>query len=343
VVSQIKAHNELRAHKLRESGVSQQRKKNCSIGGLNVPIDPSLLSEYILIYIGDDSGYSNSRQFFNTILYCTSPKTRTRRCWSYNPMTNCLATDPFSNLGVSRFLSRRFYLTQKAKIANIIGILVGTLSQSRFRSVVSSVRTKVENAGRACYTFVVGKINVNKLANFAEVECFVLVSCGETSILSDERDFHVPIITPAELEIALGEKEWGGSASCNTNFLDFLESIPEKEGEALSLGNDDISLRNDSSECGESDDGGDEPVFSMISGTFISMSKNRTRQSKINDGCESNLALQPGGGQLIQYRSEAAEFLKQREYKGLDAQIGQKVAESATQGQTGIASDYGNR
>ena len=306
------------------------------IGGLQVSIDPLFLQQYTLLYIGDDSGQSKSRQFLNTILQCSSPTNGTNRCWSYNTVSEKLSTDPFSTLGVSRYLNRRFYLTQKAQLASIIGILVGTLSQDRFRSVIASVRQKIQDSGRGCYTFVVGKINVAKLANFAEVECFVLISCGETSVIKDEREFHVPIITPSELEIVLGDKEWVGGDSCNTSFTEFLKD----ENDMLEIKKDvECGRSGGSEEEGEDTDDDDEPFFSMISGTYMSkpMTQDRKKkQNNINRTAESQL-----GSELVEYKSEAAEFWKKREYKGLEAKIGQTEATAAVEGQTGIASDYG--
>ena len=37
----------------------------------------------------------------------------------------------------------------------------------------------IKSVGKKSYTFVVGKINVPKLANFQEIEAFVLVACPE--------------------------------------------------------------------------------------------------------------------------------------------------------------------
>ena len=108
-------------------------------------------------------------------------------------------------------------------MASIVGILVGTLSQKRFRSVIDRVRLLVEASGRSCYTFAVGKVNVAKLANYAEIEAFVLVGCTESSVLEDERDFHVPIVTPMEMEVAFGKREWDGFYS--HTFSDFLAAL----------------------------------------------------------------------------------------------------------------------
>lgn len=54
----------------------------------------------------------------------------------------------------------------------MIGIVVGTLGVERYGSVVRSVRKMIEDAGRKAYTLAVGKVNVAKLANFAEVCSF---------------------------------------------------------------------------------------------------------------------------------------------------------------------------
>lgn len=63
----------------------------------------------------------------------------------------------------------RYYLVQRAREAGVIGIVVGTLGVQRYGSVVRSLRKMVEDAGRKAYTLAVGKVNVAKLANFAEV------------------------------------------------------------------------------------------------------------------------------------------------------------------------------
>lgn len=70
---------------------------------------------------------------------------------------------------VRRFRSR-YYLVQRAKEAGVFGIVVGTLGVQRYGSVVRALRKMIEDAGRKAYTLAVGKVNVAKLANFAEVK-----------------------------------------------------------------------------------------------------------------------------------------------------------------------------
>ena len=56
-------------------------------------------------------------------------------------------------------------------------------------------------SGKKSYSIVVGKLNTAKLANFMEVDMFVLVSCSENSLI-DSSEFYKPVITPYELELA---------------------------------------------------------------------------------------------------------------------------------------------
>ena len=70
--------------------------------------------------------------------------------------------------------------------------------------------SSIKSAGKKCYTFLVGKPNVPKLANFPEVDVFVLVACPENSVI-DAKEFMQPVITPFELDVALNQaRDWTG-------------------------------------------------------------------------------------------------------------------------------------
>jgi len=277
------------------------------IGGLELSAGVDL-SSYTLLFVGD--GNTNSRQYVNIMLRFLSMPSGPLRFWTYSPGTGELQTSLPPSL--QRQLNRRFYLTQKARDASVYGILVGTLSQQHFQSVVSTLQQVIKDVGKSCYTFAVGKINGAKLANFGEIECYVLVACGENSLLDNERDLHVPVITPLELDMALGNVEWG---SYSLDYNDFLAQQQEKQPITTT-------------------ENEDAPYFSLVSGRYFDSKKS-------NEGVD--LTALPGKGQVTAYRSEAADYLKKREYQGLEANIGKDEAHAAVKGQTGIASDYGNR
>ena len=51
------------------------------------------------------------------------------------------------------------------------------------------------------YTVAVGKLNVPKMANFLEIDVYVLVACPENSLV-DSHEFYKPVVTPFEMELA---------------------------------------------------------------------------------------------------------------------------------------------
>lgn len=123
---------------------------------------------------------------------------------------------------------RRYAVVQKARDADIFGILVGTLGVASYLPLISHVRKLLRQARKKSYTISVGKLNPAKLANFPEIECFVLVACPENSLIDAKvddvyypvrslmtffnyKDFFRPIITPYELDVALKtEQSWTG-------------------------------------------------------------------------------------------------------------------------------------
>lgn len=269
------------------------------IGGLEIPTDFDY-SDVTLLYIGDDS----SRQYLNMILRFLSHQS-IHNYWCYDPPSNQLKTTLSASF--QRQLNRRFYLVQRARNLSVFGILVANLSDHLMRRVVKSLRDLLEFHGRTSYTFCVGKINPAKLANFAEIEAFILVACPEHSLLDNERDFPVPVITPLELSVALGTMEWGKYSLDPQTFLD------------QSLVPTDVI------------DHDDAPYFSMVTGQYESVPTK-----------ERNLQALPGQGQLTTYTSAASHFLHGREYQGLDLST-PTPAQPAVLGQEGIASNYGDR
>ena len=102
----------------------------------------------------------------------------------------------------------------------------------------------VKSADKRAYTFLVGKPNVAKLANFPEIDVFVLVACTELTFI-DSKEFLQPVITPWELEIACNrELEWTGEYI--TDFKALLPGgthyQPPSEGDGEDEERGDMSL-----------------------------------------------------------------------------------------------------
>lgn len=188
-------------------------------------------------------------------------------------------------------------------------------------------------------------------------------------------------VTPLELEVALGKRDWDGFYS--TDFDDLVgmgsqksppkpkpkpKPRPDSEGsidiKSLSLAESGaavgVASKNDDGGGGESSDADedDQPFFSLVTGTYKSKpgvsQKPEGGHNTGSDGGgggggsgENNAA---GGGEalvgvgdrsIVEWSSPAADFLGKREFQGLEALIGQTEVKAATEGQSGIASDYG--
>uniref|UniRef100_A0A8C0GFR8 2-(3-amino-3-carboxypropyl)histidine synthase subunit 2 n=1 Tax=Chelonoidis abingdonii TaxID=106734 RepID=A0A8C0GFR8_CHEAB len=136
---------------------------------------------------------------------------------SFDPVTGC---GRHESLDANRSLLRRLYLVERARDARVVGILVGTLGVAGYLSILEHLRDILHRAGKRSYTLAMGKLSPAKLANFLEVDIFVLVACPQNSLL-DSRDFYRPVVTPYELELACNPaREW--SSLYVTDFRDLL-------------------------------------------------------------------------------------------------------------------------
>jgi diphthamide biosynthesis protein 2 len=302
-------------------------KRPLIVGGLELPetiLSWDQLSDYTVLFIGEPESTSQ-RQYVNIILLFLSLSSPPQAYWTYSPTSpQSLTTDIPTSL--QRQLKRRFFLTQKARDARVFGILVSNLSQQHLIQVVKSLKQRIQDAGKASYSFSVGKINPNKLANFAEIDCFVLVACREHSLLGDDREYHVPVITPLELDIALGNLTWGAQAY-SLDCQDVLQYNNNHHDHNVEAGEQESN--------GDDDEDEDAPYFSLVTGQYVQ----RTTTSSAA-AAPLDLEQLPGKGQMAAYKSEAADFLKQREYQGLATLAGQTEPKPAVAGQRGIASDY---
>lgn len=135
------------------------------------------------------------------------------------------ASNPSACLSISTAsaLRRRYGLVVSLSSASIFGILINTLSVKNYLHIVDHVKQQIEAAGKKSYTFVVGKVNAAKLANFSEVDGWVVIGCWESSLV-ENKDFWKPVLTPFELELALkpdDERVWTGKWSASFNELLF--------------------------------------------------------------------------------------------------------------------------
>ena len=251
-----------------------------------------------------------------------------------------------------RLLGRRYARLLSLASAGIIGILVNTLSVSNYLASIDNIRKQISDAGKKSYTVVVGKLNPAKLANFAEVDGWVVVGCWESSLVEDDAGFYRPVITPFELEVALAGDEnrvwtgewWGG-----------IEGVIKVEGrtvpDATGVG------KGEGIEVGEGDeDESAPPEFDLRTGRLVSHSRpmrngdRTTRKESVDQPAgatgspvSSALALR-SKGELATVNgvvSPGAEYLRsQRTWQGLGSDYTAEESAAIEEGRSGVARGY---
>ncbi|EEF31794.1 diphteria toxin resistance protein 2, dph2, putative [Ricinus communis] len=169
------------------------------------------MEDYLLVWIGSgNSAFANVVLTFNG---CEIVR--------YDAKESRLVTDLSQQ---RRILKRRYYLVEKAKDANIVGILVGTLGVAGYLDMIHQMKDLITSAGKKAYTLVMGRPNPAKLANFPECDIFIYVSCAQTALL-DSKEFLAPVITPFEAMIAFNRgSQWTGAYVME--FRDLIDSSP---------------------------------------------------------------------------------------------------------------------
>lgn len=181
----------------------------------------------------------------------------------------------------SMALRRRYGLLTSLSTCPIFGILINTLSVRNYLQTVTSIQSLFSRAGKKSYTFVVGKVNAAKIANFSEIGGWVVVGCWESSLI-DSKEFYRPIITPFELSLALqGDKEriWTGSWRGDFAGLEEIanqarieeKKQPEDEAAEARMNRHERMEINYDDEDSESES--EPPEFDLRTGRYVSHSR----------------------------------------------------------------------
>ena len=290
----------------------------------------------------------------------------------YEPNTNSSRSAvPTSERATAVMMRRRYALLLRAATAPIIGILLNTLSHKSLIPTLAAIQEQIRAAGKKSYTFVVGKINPAKLANFAEIEAWVVVGCWESELVEGD-GFWKPMITPWELSVALqheSERTWG---QWESQWRKTLKANPQQSndhsGPANSAsaelpfdkdyGNDDFADEGASGDY-DSEPESAPPEFDLRTGRYVSHSRPLgPRSSSINRVYEpksgiSSLIKRSRKTDLASIGGEAspgAQYLKERRtWRGLgsDFTIAYDTREEASgalmeEGRTGVARAYVN-
>ncbi|KAL2117572.1 hypothetical protein VTJ04DRAFT_7232 [Mycothermus thermophilus] len=272
------------------------------------------------------------------------------------------SSQPSSSFSTARLLGRRYARLLTLASAGVIGILVNTLSVANYRASVDSLRARIAAAGKKSYTVVVGKLNPAKLANFAEVDGWVVVGCWESALVEDDAGYFRPVVTPFELGVALmgDEKrvwsgEWWGGIEEVVGGERLLKGEEEEE-------KDDGQEGNEGSEDDDSEEESAPPEFDLRTGKLVSNSRPmRTGRKKAatataaaneaENGEGGGKAAPAGGALTLRGKGElamvngvvspGAEYLRtQRTWQGLGSDYVGEASTVIEEGRSGVARGY---
>ncbi|KAK2741242.1 Diphthamide biosynthesis protein 2 [Myotisia sp. PD_48] len=266
-------------------------------------------------------------------------------------------------------LRRRYAILTSLSTAPVFGILVNTLSVKNYLHMVQHVQKRIAEAGKKSYLFVVGKLNMAKVANFSEIEGWVVIGCWESSLV-ESKDFWRPVITPYELEITLqadSDRVWTGE--WRSDYQSVLDS--SESGHAVAqINGDDTSPSQAKDIAADIEQSGDDdfsepesapPDFDLRTGRYVSTINTRPMQESPQPSMPSNSVRNnqetPGSTSVAKRTgrdvatiggviSPGAEFLRsKRTWAGLGSDFVIEYEDDAqgsavVEGRSGIARGY---
>ncbi|CAG9796884.1 unnamed protein product [Diatraea saccharalis] len=253
-----------------------------------------ILEDCFCIFIG-----SRGQTIFNLTISVLA-----KGWYLFNPDKNKL-----EHIDETSWMKRRRFLVEKCKDAEVVGILVCKLAGEQTKEIISRMKQLCRINGKKNYIVSVGKPNVAKLANFPEIDIYVMIACPENDLYSN-RDFYKPIVYPYELEVALNSKR---DQYFTTHVTDY----------------DDL-LNGKRHHC-EIDNIKEETDVSLITGRIRETKVGHSQESKMELEMKQNWALENIGNNL-----------HERSWKGLEQKLGETEVKPAQTGRKGIPLQYNN-
>ncbi|KAK6358587.1 Diphthamide biosynthesis protein 2 [Orbilia blumenaviensis] len=231
------------------------------------------------------------------------------------------STNTTSSSASNRLLLRRYALLSHIRASGIFGILINTLSSNNYLSTIKTLQTLLAKHYKKSYLVTVGKLNAAKLANFAEVEVWIVVGCWESAVVDERREMWRVVVTPWEVTAALDGGEGVGVDGWRGDWEAFRSKVEDYQALQAEKG--------DENEMGDSDEESEEPVFDLRTGRYISTAKpmkamrtSLVEDSSTNGGSSTALTTTQNDKSLTvlinNQISPAAEYLQQKKgWKGL--------------------------
>jgi diphthamide biosynthesis protein 2 len=305
------------------------------IGGLLAPKKLLLENDALHIwYIGD-----KDTQIVNILLRVSSSVVTI-----YSP---AMKTISLVEGQTKREYAARYGGISRVKNASIVGLIVGSmgLTGEATNALVSRLRRLLTAARKRCYVLVMGRLNDAKLCNFPEIDIFCLISNEDTAVVP-AKTFFAPVLTPYELEIGLGARDWTGYYINSTTTLmqdsgateSGLQAMEERvrdtfppeeddEDEAKDLTGQSTSYAQEEEDEEEEKEGDEQGDATAI----VESEQQKEKAQQIAKRQDDRMTI---------FNSPALEFFQQRTFQGLEFSAEEGASTKVQQGQFGTASGY---
>ncbi|KOX81155.1 Diphthamide biosynthesis protein 2 [Melipona quadrifasciata] len=255
------------------------------------------IEDYVAFFLGNDG-----KTF--TTLAMTIPAKK----WYYFENNNVVEYEIFN----TPWLKRRRFLVEKLKDAKVVGIVIATLGIKDYLTIITMLKNILKTKKKKSYILSVGKINPAKLANFPEIDAFVVITCPENDIF-DSREFLKPLLMPYEVELAFNSLR-----ECYTHYcMDFRQILPGGMNYVDFKTSTDLDV-------------------SLITGELRNCDESIPCADKMNA-----LVINNSSG-IVAIGKAGAEFLHNRSWKGVEQKLGEDAIHSAEIGRCGLPSCYEN-
>jgi 2-(3-amino-3-carboxypropyl)histidine synthase len=123
-----------------------------------------------------------------------------------DPYTNTVKKQEIEDLK-NNLLRQRYGAILAARNARKFGILIGVKRGQQRLKLALTIKTMLDAAGKTSFFITLDDFSYEALQGFSDLECYVSTACPRIAI-DDYNMYKKPIITPMELEIVLGRREW---------------------------------------------------------------------------------------------------------------------------------------
>ena len=106
-----------------------------------------------------------------------------------------------------RILRIRFARITRASEAKKFGILISSKEGQCRWELAKDLKKMIYNEGKESYLIFMDEINPPSLLPYMDLDAFIVTACPRIAI-DDSKMYEKPLLTPQELEIVLGLREW---------------------------------------------------------------------------------------------------------------------------------------